>query len=157
MLVEEGGVAWDSKGKGKTCLQITQNSKTKAWLREWGKKQQKGTELWSCDSEVLKWHLQLIALKANIWQHLQYAGVIVRILRALCKLAFPQKRYSMVNHHTKPNTRFLKLQAYNIINGNNVRWEVSLRQKHSKANFIDESERSHNEKYLTWQESTNRG
>merc|ERR1712212_1420667 len=33
---EEGGVAWDSKGKGKTCLQITQNSKTKAWLREWG-------------------------------------------------------------------------------------------------------------------------
>ena len=45
VLVEEGGVAWDSKGKGKTCLQITQNSKTKAWLREWGKRQQKGTEL----------------------------------------------------------------------------------------------------------------
>jgi len=45
VLVEEGGVAWDSKGKGKTCLQITQNSKTKTWLREWGKRQQKGTEL----------------------------------------------------------------------------------------------------------------
>merc|ERR1712062_65674 len=45
VLVEEGGVPWDSKGKGKTPLQITQNSKTKAWLKEWGKRLQKGTEL----------------------------------------------------------------------------------------------------------------
>merc|ERR1711899_597787 len=45
VLVEEGGVPWDSKGKGKTPLQITQNSKTKAWSKEWGKRLQKGTEL----------------------------------------------------------------------------------------------------------------
>ena len=57
MLVEEGGVPWDSKGKGKTPLQITQNSKTKSWLKEWGKRLQKGTELWSCDI-FLSWHLQ---------------------------------------------------------------------------------------------------
>jgi len=45
VLVEEGGVPWDSKGKGKTPLQITQNSKTKTWLKDWGKRLQKGTEL----------------------------------------------------------------------------------------------------------------
>jgi ankyrin repeat protein len=40
VLVEEGGVPWDAKGKGKTCLQITQNSRTKQWLREWGRQQE---------------------------------------------------------------------------------------------------------------------
>ena len=37
VLVEEGGVPWDTKGKGRTCLQITDNQATKTWLREWGR------------------------------------------------------------------------------------------------------------------------
>ena len=30
-------MAWDTKGKGRTCLQITDNLTTKAWLRQWGR------------------------------------------------------------------------------------------------------------------------
>merc|ERR1712083_26827 len=41
VLVEEGGVEWDSKGKGKTCLQITQNSK-KSLVERMGEKTAEG-------------------------------------------------------------------------------------------------------------------
>ena len=41
VLVEEGGVPWDSRAKGKTCMEITHNAKTKAWLKKWASKQNK--------------------------------------------------------------------------------------------------------------------